>query len=119
MIETLNIVKGAVANKAIVPVLTHFHIYDGRVQGSNGKLCIDAPLPELSALELTVPAVKFMQAVKACKGTPKLNVTPTGRLSVSSSTFRALLPLLPAESFPRSRPDGQPGFTNAARPNQS
>lgn len=100
----LNLVRGAVAKKDLVPVLTHFHFYGGRVQGGNGALCIDTPI-ECSYVELlTVPARSFLSAVDACGGEPQLKLDDSGRLVVSKGRFRAKLPLLPSDSYPRVQP---------------
>ena len=101
MNKTLSLVRGAVSTKDLVPVLTHFHIYDGRVQGGNGRVTIDAPCSELSGFDCTVPAERFLKAVDACDGEPKLKLTDGGKLTISKSKFRATLPLANHESFPR------------------
>lgn len=99
MIETLDIVKGSVAKKDLIPILTHFHIYDGRIQGNNGKLCIDAPLD--SDLNITVPADKFYKAVKMCGAKLKTKITEKGKLSMTCGKFRAFLNIVPNENFPK------------------
>lgn len=107
MLEALNRVRGAVAKKDLVPVLTHFHIYDGRIQGSNGSLSIDTNCPGVEQLNITVPAVQFLKAVDACDGEPSLKITPKGKLSVTRGKFRVLLPLAKHEDFPRSEKQGK------------
>ena len=102
MIETLNLVAGAVSTKDMLPVLTHFCIYDGRIQGSNGRVAIDAPCSELAGLDAIVPAEKFLKAVNACQGEPqlKLNADKT-RLTISKGRFRATVSLLQVDDYPR------------------
>jgi len=107
MINTLRLVRGAVAVKDLLPVLTHFHIYGGRIQGGNGRITIDAPCPELKKFDCTVPAERFLKAVDACDGEPKLKVTDAGRLSISRGNFRSVLPLANHEDFPLVEKDGQ------------
>jgi len=107
MIETLQFVRGAVAKKDLIPVLTHFRIYDGRIQGGNGRLSIDAPCPELAGMDITVPAERFLKAVDACDGEPKLKITDGGKLSITRKKFRALLPLGDPNAFPLGTPDGK------------
>lgn len=102
MRDTLNLVRGAVSTKDFLPVLTHFHIYDGRVQGGNGRVTIDAPCDELAGLNITVPAARFLDAVDACEGEPKMKVSEAGRLTLTHEKFRAVLPLAAHDSFPRS-----------------
>lgn len=98
MIEILKTVNLAVATKGLVPIWTHYHFHNNRVQGSNGILFIDAPL-ELG-YDITVPAVKFYQAVKLCSKELKLKITDTGRLSIRCKKFRALINLAPHNSYP-------------------
>jgi hypothetical protein len=100
MREAINIVRGAVAKKSLLPVLTHFRIYDGRIQGGNGRLSIEAPCPELAGLDICVPADRFVKAVDACDGEPKIKITDGGKLSMSRGSFRAILPLLPPDDYP-------------------
>lgn len=111
MRDTLKLVRGAVSTKDLLPVLTHFHIYDGRVQGGDGRLSIDAPCLELAGMECTVPAERFLRAVDACDGEPKLKLTDGGKLSVSRGKFRALLPLAAQDSFPRADMDKDGGLS--------
>lgn len=100
MLKTLRFVRGAVAEKDLVPVLTHFRVYDGRIQGGNGRLSIDASCLDLKGLDITVPAERFLKAVDGCNGEPKLKITKTSKLSISHKKFKAILPLGDNESFP-------------------
>ena len=101
MRDALNLVRGAVSTKDLLPVLTHFHIYDGRVQGGNGRIVIDVPCPELAGFDCTVPAERFLKAVDACDGEPKLKLTDGGKLTISKGKFRATLPLADHAAFPK------------------
>lgn len=107
MRNTLNLVRGAVSTKDLLPVLTHFHIYEGRVQGGNGRIAIDAPCPELAGFDCTVPAERFLKAVDACDGEPKLKLTDGGKLTISKGKFRATLPLADHTAFPKVAPPPQ------------
>lgn len=100
MLDVLNIVKGAVSTKDLVPALTHIHIYDGRIQGSDGKMYIDAPCEELAGVEATVPCVKFITAVQAAQGTPELTLKDKV-LTVKAGKMRVRLPTLEQQSFPK------------------
>lgn len=100
MRDALSLVRGAVSSKDLLPVLTHFHIYGGRVQGGNGRIAIDAPCPELAGFDCTVPAERFLAAIDACEGEPKLKLTEGGKLTVSKGKFRAILPLADHNTFP-------------------
>lgn len=108
MLDTLRLVRGAVADKDLVPVLTHFHIYNGRIQGGNGRVTIDAPLPELKDMQLTVPADRFLKAVDGCQGEPQLTETDAGALMVKLGSFRVRLPLAAKDEFPKQ---GLPGLS--------
>jgi DNA polymerase III sliding clamp (beta) subunit (PCNA family) len=111
MIKTLNFVKGAVSTKDLVPVLTNFHFYDGRVQGGNGRITIDAPL-DLGGRNITVPAVPFLKAITACDGAPVLNITDAGRLTIKKGSFRSILPLADGLTFPLQTLDDQATATD-------
>ena len=99
MREILNLVKGAVSTKDLVPVLTHFLIYGGRIQGGNGRVSIDAECSGLDGLNFAVPADRFIRAIDACSSDPTLKLHKD-KLVVKSAGFRASLPILPAESYP-------------------
>jgi DNA polymerase III sliding clamp (beta) subunit (PCNA family) len=105
--EALRIVRGAVATKDLVPVLTHFHLYNGRVQGGNGRIAIEAPVPEFEDLDVTVPAKRFLAAVDSCDGDPTMQITDKGRLSMRKGPFRASLPLESHEHYPKLLPEGE------------
>ena len=111
MLKTLNFIRGAVATRDLVPVLLSIHAYDGRLQGSNGKLTIDAPCKDLAGYDFTVPCTPFLKAVDACNGEPKLVVSDDkGRLSISKGVFKAMLPLSTHEDFPRQKSEGEVGL---------
>jgi hypothetical protein len=98
MLETLRLVRGAVSSKDLVPMLTHFCVYDGRIQGANGFLCIDAICPGLEG-DFAVPAERFLKAVDACAGEPKI-VTDAGKVIVSRGKFRAKMASHPRSVYP-------------------
>lgn len=109
MLERLKLVRGAVADKNIVQALTHFFIYDGRVQGSNSRIAIDAALPELAGHTLTVHANKFISVIDRCddyEQEPTFDVSEKS-LTVKAGRFRVKLPLLDNASFPRTIVDAQ------------
>lgn len=116
MRDTLNLVRGAVSKKDLLPVLTHFHIYDGRVQGGNGRIAIDAPCPSLEGFDCTVPAERFLKAIDVCDGEPKLKLTDGGKLTVSRGKFRATLPLANHQAFPRVAADNAGGVLTLLHP---
>jgi DNA polymerase III sliding clamp (beta) subunit (PCNA family) len=99
MLETLKLVRGAVASKDLIPVLTHFHISGGRIQGGNSRLAIDAACPELAGHSIVVPADKFLRAVDACKGEPTITVTDT-KVEIKKGRFKAHVHSVPPETYP-------------------
>jgi DNA polymerase III sliding clamp (beta) subunit (PCNA family) len=105
MQSILNLVRGSVSTKDFVPVLQCFHIYNGRIQGQNGRIAIDAPFPDMG--DITVPAERFLKAVDACDGEPKISVTEEGKLSIKKGAFRAVLPLHDHTAFPRAEKTGE------------
>lgn len=94
MLESLNLVRGAVSDGKILTVLSHFHISNGRVYGSDGNVTISAPFPEIHTDPITVPAVPFLRAVDYCG--PGLNFTVDAEkqvLRISKGRFRSRIPL--------------------------
>jgi len=56
-------VRSVVAERDLIPVMSHFHIGGGRIQGTNGKLTLDAPWPEFPGKEtINVPAEPLVKA---------------------------------------------------------
>ena len=104
LLEALTFIQGAVAKKDFVPVLTHVSIKDGLIQAYNGKVTLCSPI-EL-ALDCAPKAVPFIKAIKTCKDTIQMNITPTGRLSVKSKGFRTLIECSP-EPFPSIDLEGE------------
>jgi DNA polymerase III sliding clamp (beta) subunit (PCNA family) len=99
MKAAINFVRGAVSKKDIVPALTHLHVYDGRVQAGNGRVCIDAPCPALAGKWFTVPLDPFLRAIDACDGEPSIDVQDA-RILVKSKKFKAHLPRLEDDLYP-------------------
>lgn len=109
MQAAIRLVRGAVSTKDLIPVLTHFHIYNGRIQGANGRVAIDTALPGVksAALDITVPAERFLRAVDACDGAPTLTLISDSKLRVKRGGFTALLPLADHASYPREEKTGE------------
>lgn len=103
MIEILRRVRGAVSKQIIVPAMSHFFIYQGRIQGTNGRIAIDCPIPELDGYSLTVPAEKFIKAIDSCSDDPKIEVTQS-QVIITDGSFKVRLPILANDAFPRSSP---------------
>lgn len=108
MLDILDFVRGSVADKDLVPVLTHLHVSDGTVQGGNGRMAITGYAPDLAGYDFTVPADPFYRAVVACDGTPKLALKGSA-LTVSKGKFRVRLPVLPGDEYPVVTRDGIKG----------
>lgn len=100
MLERIRFVRGAVSDKAkILPVLSHFYINNGRIQGSDGRMWIDAPCPELD-FQTVVPANRFLQAIDTCGGEPSIRFTEAGKMVVERKPFRSILPTQPISVYP-------------------
>ncbi len=99
MLEQLKLVRGAVADKAIVPLMTHFYFHDNRVQGTDNRVTIEAPLECKELDGYAVPADRFFKAVEACGGNPELAVK-NEYLTVSKGRFRVRMPIQGGVDFP-------------------
>ncbi len=110
MLDTLKFVRGAVSNSETgSPILTHFCITGGRIQGTNGRVAIEAEAPELEKISVVVPADRFLKAVDVCDGKQKYRVLDSGKLVIEHKPFRATLPTVPVLDFPTSKPtEGKP-----------
>ena len=114
MRDEIKFVRGAVKDRdTIAPVLTHFYISKGRIQGTNGRVHLDVACPALT-FEAVVPAEKFLRAVDACDKDPKFRFTDGNKLVIECKPFKAFLPHLTAADFPRADPT--PGKKRAAHP---
>lgn len=95
----IKFVRGAVAVKDLVPILTTFHIYNGRIQGYNGSVCIDHPL-ERKDLNITIPAKPFIKAVDICGGEPEITKLENERVQLSKGSFKCKIALENQDDFP-------------------
>lgn len=100
MKAVLDRVRGAVAKKNLLPILTSFCVQDGTIQGSNGFVTVGALCPELD-IDFAVQADKFIKAIDACPDEPTLRLLDSGQLSISSGRFRARLPTRPTADYPQ------------------
>lgn len=98
--KRLRIVRRATHDNAILPALKAIHVYDGRMQSTDGRITIDVICPELKGMTFTVNGAKFVKAVEACNGTPDKIEVKDDVLIIKQGSFRAKLPLLDKESFP-------------------
>lgn len=100
MLETLQTVLVAVADRDLVPILTHLQFRGGRVMGGDSRITVNAPLsvPELEGL--CVPAAKLVKAVAACGGQPNLKRDDAGTfVQVSKGRTRIKLPCRSADEY--------------------
>lgn len=100
MLEALKFVNRATADKDIIRALTHICVHDGKLQGADSRMAIEADCPELAGHSFTAPAEKFIKAVVGCAGTPSIAYNQDGTIKVSHGRFRVTLPTLRAEDFP-------------------
>ena len=123
MLETIKLVAGTVADKTLVPAFSHIHIYDGHIQGNDGRCtAIDASCEELRGVNATVPASRFLRAVNACDGEPVIT-EKNGKLTIKRAGFKAILPLMANADYPKvsGPPEGveptpvAPGFLKALK----
>ncbi len=106
MKKQLDIVKGAVSKKDMVPVLTAFHIYNGRLQGMNGFLAIDTACNDFKGMNITIPAERFIKAVGSCQNEPTLTLTKSSLL-VKGKGLKVTIPLMAHDVFPKQEVEGQ------------
>lgn len=104
MLEALKFVQGAIAKKDFVPVLTHFRIEDGFIKGFNGAMALCSPID----LDLSVSpkASTFAKAIRSCKDTVAISMTPSGRLSIKSGKFKSFIECS-EDPFPAVEPEGE------------
>lgn len=104
MLEALKFVMGAVAKKDFLPAMTHFAIENGTVRSYNGMLALSSPLQ--CSLDCKPKAVTFVNAIAHCDSEIVLTLTPTGRLSIRSGTFKVLVDCV-QELTPHVMPEGE------------
>lgn len=97
----LELIRGAVSTKDLVPALMHIAFNEGRVYGYNGKVLVSADAKEFQQLPpMTVPAIPFLSALDNCdEGQVRLSVKDS-RVRVTSGTFVASIPTGAIEAFP-------------------
>ncbi len=90
MLKELKFVQGAVGKKEFIPAVTHFCFENGTVRSYNGTMALCTPID--CALECKPLAVPMVAAISKCTETIALSITPTGKLSIKSGSFKALVP---------------------------
>jgi DNA polymerase III sliding clamp (beta) subunit (PCNA family) len=104
LLNTLKFVQGGVSKKTFIPELTHFCIEDSTIRSFNGSLALNSPI----ALDINCKpkAAPFVQAIRKCTETVTMTMTPTGKLSVKSGAFKALIDCIDGET-PHVTPSGE------------
>lgn len=103
MLKELKFVQGSVAKKDFLPSLKHFRIEGGFVRGYNGTLALCSPIP--FDIDCTPKAEPLVKAIQNCTETVQLSMTPAGRLSVKSGSFKAFIECVEGET-PHVEPEG-------------
>lgn len=104
MLSSLKFVMGAVAKKDLLPALTHFRIENGTVRGFNGTLALCSPIP--LDIKCTPKAEPMVRAIGNCDDTVQMSMTPAGRLSIKSGSFKAFVDCVDGET-PHVEPEGE------------
>jgi DNA polymerase III sliding clamp (beta) subunit (PCNA family) len=100
--QRLRIVRRATHENAMLPALKAIHVYDGRMQSTDGRITIDVECAALVGMNFTVNGTKFVKAIEACNGAPDKLEVKEGTLIIKKGSFRAKLPLLDPQAFPLS-----------------
>ena len=104
MLNELKFVQGAISAKDFIPALTHVRIENGTVRSFNGLLALCTPI-QLD-IDCTPKAHPLIKAIGNCDETVTLTMTPGGKLSVKSGSFKALIECIQEET-PHVHPEGE------------
>ncbi len=91
MLDSLKIAVGAVSTK-MFPWMSGLYFYDGRVQGTNGRVTIDSAVDAPDLMGLCVPGKTLYKAVRFCRGKAKFKRTDD-KLRIIGGAKRFTLPL--------------------------
>jgi len=86
--------------KGGLPIYSAILVRQGDVVASDGVTTVIQRCAALKKFTFAVDAMRFLAAVRATDGKPKLNITDGGKLTVSRGKFRAILPLMDEENYP-------------------
>lgn len=103
MLQALKFCAGSVAKKEYIPSLTHFVIEYGTVRGFNGTLALSSPIP--FDIACRPKAETLIKAIANCEDTIQLSMTPAGRLTVKSGSFKIHIDCV-QEDTPHALPEG-------------
>lgn len=104
MLKELKFVQGAVGKKEFIPAITHFCIENGTVRAYNGTIALSSPIA--CDLNCKPKAAPMVQAIAKCEDTISLSMTPAGRLSIRSGSFKAFIECI-EESQVHVQPEGE------------
>lgn len=104
MLKELKFVQGAVGKKEFIPAITHFCIENGTVRAYNGTIALCSPIA--CDLNCKPKAIPMVQAIAKCDHTISLSMTPSGRLSIRSGSFKAFIECI-EESQAHVQPEGE------------
>lgn len=104
MLSSLKFCQGAISKKDFVPSLKHFVIEYGQIRSFNGTLALSSPIPFNIACKPR--ADTLIKAISNCDETVQLALTPAGRLSVKSGSFKAFIDCVQEET-PHATPEGE------------
>lgn len=99
MKKTLQTLSGAIQKNNPLNLFKGVHLYGDRIQAQDGRITIDAPCPMPG--DYTIEAERFTKAVNACDGAPTIKLTDGGKLSLKKGGFRAIIPLMEHDAYPR------------------
>ena len=97
MKTALNFIRGSIATKELVPILTHVHFSGERIQAFNGVTCVSYPFE--TDFDAAVPAKQFIKAVDICEGSPDI-VSDGKSILVRRGSFKCKLPVEAETDFP-------------------
>lgn len=102
--ETAKLVRSVVAERGLLPIMSNFHIYDGRIQGTDGKMTLDAPW-DWDGEPINLLAEPLVRAFENME-TPKLELKGD-HLLAKHKRMRVKIPVS-LEQFPRCpEPEGE------------
>lgn len=103
MLKELKFVQGAISQKDLLPIMTHFIIENGTVRGYNGTIALSSPIQ--FDINCKPKATPLVNAITKCKETISLSMTGAGKISIKSGAFLALVECT-TDAMPIVEPDG-------------
>lgn len=103
MLKALKFVQGSVAKKDFLPALSHFVIENGTVRGFNGTLALCSPIA--LSISCKPKADSLVAAISKCEEAVRLTLTPTGKLSIKSGSFKSVVNCVEGDTL-HAEPEG-------------